>query len=69
MARKSFDELGINEKKCATCGKIFFPTALHVYKRNYGRAGRTKYFCKYSCMTAWDRAHPHKRQVIKGEMQ
>lgn len=68
MAKKDFDEIGINEQKCATWGKIFFPTALHVYKRNYGRVGRTKYFCKYTCMTAWDREHPH-RQNIAGRKQ
>ena len=59
---------GITERICPICGKAFIPAPLHVYKRNYGRPGRTKYFCKYSCMIAWDRAHPRKRQVIKGEM-
>lgn len=56
---------GITEKKCPVCGKIFIPAPLHVYKRNYGRVGRTKYLCSYHCMLAYDKEHPPKRGYTK----
>ena len=63
MAKKNFDDIGLNEQRRVTCGRIFFPAPLHVYKRNYGCVGRTKWFCKYTCMTAWDREHPHRHNI------
>lgn len=62
---KEVDAIGLNEKVCATCGKTFYPAPMHVFKRNYGRVGRTKWFCKYTCMLAWDREHPQKYTSMK----
>lgn len=58
MAKKKFNKdgiYGLEEKKCAVCGKVFIPAPLHVYKRML--QGRTKWFCSYHCLVAWDREH------------
>lgn len=40
------------ETKCAICGKIFYPTELHVYKDHHGL------YCSWTCY--------RKRDQIKG---
>lgn len=48
---------GFMEKTCAACGKIFYIHPGYVYKREMTEGGhhQTRYFCKYTCMTAHDR--------------
>lgn len=42
-----------NEKKCAECGKVIFPTPEWVFKvTNAGKV--VKYFCKYSCKKRYE---------------
>lgn len=48
---------GLNEKKCANCGKTIFPTPEHAYKEG------SVYFCKWTCMTAYRREREHARQI------
>lgn len=60
MAKKRYNQdgiYGLEEKKCAICGKMFIPAPQHVYKRTYGTGGGTKWFCSYHCLVAWDRDH------------
>lgn len=45
----------LETRNCALCGKEFVPAVYHTYRRVEGR--KTKWFCKYTCMTAYDRAH------------
>lgn len=47
------------EKKCAHCGKVFFPTKYHAYKEAYN--GHTKWFCKYTCMLRYREKHKKKK--------
>lgn len=49
---------GLEEKKCAVCGKVFIPAPLHVYKRHYSNL--IKWFCSYHCLVAWDKTHPRR---------
>lgn len=47
------------EKKCATCGKDMYAGEDWAYKRR--KTGqRTKWFCSYKCMRAWDAKHDGK---------
>ena len=55
----------LNERVCYTCGKKFIPAPQHVYKRKYGAGGSTKWFCKPTCMYAWDRVHSRKYTTMK----
>lgn len=59
------DVYGLTEKKCPICGKKFVPAPQHVYKRKYGAGGRARWFCKYTCMLAWDREHPKKYTTMR----
>ncbi len=43
------------DRKCKWCGKRFVPTAERGWK------SRGKYFCRYSCMRAWERADDAKK--------
>lgn len=49
------DKLIYAQRTCAHCGKEFYPTPIWAYKRTYGT--REKTFCKYTCLTAYDREH------------
>lgn len=44
------------EGKCAYCGErfVYYPCT-HIYKRRYKK--RIRYFCKPSCLRAWDEDH------------
>lgn len=44
------------EKKCAQCGKIFYPAYAHVFKRD------GLWFCRCSCENAFLRAKEEKRK-------
>lgn len=47
------------EKKCAACGKDMYAGEDWAYKRR--KTGqRTKWFCSYKCMRAWDAKHDGK---------
>jgi len=45
------------EKKCAQCGKIFYPAYGHVFKRE------STWFCGYSCENAFLRAEESRRKM------
>lgn len=47
------------EKKCAICGKDMYAGEDWAYKRRTG-GERTKWFCSYKCMRAWDAKHDGK---------
>ncbi len=47
------------EKKCAICGKDMYAGEEWAYKRKIG-GERTKWFCSYKCMRAWDAKHEKK---------
>ena len=56
-------ELG-EERICDKCGKRFYIplVSLWTYKtisfdKKKKEAGKIKYFCKYTCMTAWQREY------------
>ena len=48
------------EKKCAICGKDMYAGEDWAYKRRIG-GERTKWFCSYKCMRAWDAKHEPKQ--------
>lgn len=48
------------EKKCAACGKDMYAGENWAYKRRIG-GERTKWFCSYKCMRAWDAKHEPKQ--------
>lgn len=53
----------LETRKCEFCGKRFVPAIYHTYRRTTERA--TKWFCKYTCMTAYDKSREHvKRRDI-----
>ena len=54
-----------DEHKCGTCKKWFLITDLSqwVYKRPY--KGRTKLFCSWTCMRAFDRKMEEQRKQAK----
>lgn len=45
-------------QKCKCCGKEFFPTAYHVYKK------KGMYYCSWSCLRRAERSKPPKKIVI-----
>ena len=47
------------EKKCAICGKDIYAGEEWAYKRRE-KSERTKWFCSYKCMRAWDAKHGQK---------
>lgn len=47
------------EKKCAICGKDMYAGEDWAYKRRIG-GERTKWFCSYKCMRAWDAKNGQK---------
>ena len=47
------------EKKCTTCGKDMYAGEEWAYKRRDGK-GKTKWFCSYKCMRAFDAKHDGK---------
>ena len=51
----------LTERKCTHCGRTFVPAPYHAWKRVVGT--RTNWFCRYTCMTAWDRDNPHKKHI------
>ena len=51
------------EKKCAACGKDMYAGEDWAYKRRIGGA-RTKWFCSYKCMRAWDAKHDGKNAKV-----
>lgn len=64
-------ELGEN-RVCDQCGKAFYMPAADMWcykKLSYGHAlkesSKTKYFCKYTCMTAWERNYEAKKEIRK----
>lgn len=48
---------GLNEKKCATCGRSIFPSPDYAYKEG------SAYFCKWTCMTAYRRERERARKT------
>ena len=52
----SFDFPGLFEKRCAQCGKIFYPAYRHVFKQG------CKWFCKYSCENSFMREQQNKQK-------
>lgn len=51
------------EKKCAVCGKDMYAGEDWAYKRR--KTGqRTKWFCSYKCMRAWDAKHDGKNAAV-----
>lgn len=60
-------EFGIVEAKCETCGKVFIVRPGWVFVRYTNASMRTgkKTFCKYTCMTAYDRKIAEKKQKSK----
>ena len=51
------------EKKCAACGKDMYAGEDWAYKRR--KTGqRTKWFCSYKCMRAWDAKHDGKNAAV-----
>lgn len=58
MAKKKYNKdgiYGLEDKKCAVCGKVFIPAPLHVYKRRHTNTMR--WFCSYHCLVAWYKEH------------
>lgn len=53
------------EKKCAICGKDMYAGEDWVFKRKIG-GERTKWFCSYKCMRAWDAKHEPKQKRPAG---
>lgn len=51
------------EKKCAVCGKDMYAGEDWAYKRRTG-GERTKWFCSYKCMRAWDAKHDGKNAKV-----
>ena len=51
------------EKKCAICGKDMYAGEDWAYKRRIG-GERTKWFCSYKCMRAWDAKHDGKNAKV-----
>lgn len=51
------------EKKCAVCGKDMYAGEDWAYKRRTG-GNRTKWFCSYKCMRAWDAKHDGKNAKV-----
>ena len=51
------------EKKCAVCGKDMYAGEEWAYKRRIG-GERTKWFCSYKCMRAWDAKHDGKNAKV-----
>jgi uncharacterized OB-fold protein len=37
--------IGLEEKKCAKCGKLFVPSYHHTFKQK----GKGKYWCSWTC--------------------
>ena len=54
---------GITEAVCAHCGKKFCPSPYQSFK------DRNKYFCKYTCMTAFQRARLDRLQFNDKEVK
>ena len=52
------------EKKCAICGKDIYAGEEWAYKRRE-KSERTKWFCSYKCMRAWDAKHGPKQKKIQ----
>ena len=48
------------EKKCAICGKDIYAGEEWAYKRRE-KSERTKWFCSYKCMRAYDAKHGPKQ--------
>ena len=72
MARKSIriDAFGILDVKCKTCGKAMsVRPAQYAYIRYTNTKEKTgrKFFCKYTCMTAYDREQAEKKKKRKKE--
>lgn len=53
------------EKKCAVCGKDMYAGEDWAYKRRSG-GERTKWFCSYKCMRAFDAKHGQKETRTAG---
>ncbi len=51
------------EKKCMTCGKDMYAGEEWAYKRR-DEKGKTKWFCSYKCMRAWDAKHDGKNAKV-----
>lgn len=51
---------GFREIKCDFCGRNFIYNPHSVYRRV---EKRTKHFCKYTCMTAYDRERAEKKKA------
>ena len=49
------------EKKCAICGKDIYAGEEWAYKRRE-KSERTKWFCSYKCMRAYDAKHGQKKR-------
>ena len=56
------------EKKCAICGKDIYAGEEWAYKRRE-KSERTKWFCSYKCMRAYDAKHGSKQVPDIEEME
>lgn len=52
------------ETRCHLCKERFSRTSAHAYTRK-NRYGHEIYFCKYSCMRAWDKAQEERNEQRK----
>ena len=59
---------GPKEKKCAICGKDIYAGEEWAYKRRL-KGERTKWFCSYKCLRAWDAKTEPKQKKIQVDME
>ena len=57
--------LDLIEKKCAFCGKIFYPTYNHAFVAGNKDGRPRQYFCKYTCMLRYREEKAKKRKYKK----
>ena len=55
--------IGIIEKKCPICGRIYVvhDTQTYAYKR-HDKKHKIYYFCSWGCLRRWDALHPSPNQ-------
>ena len=60
--RVTSEGASLADGKCPVCGKAFaYYAGLWAYKIILRRGGRILYFCSWSCLCAWRKAHPDMR--------
>ncbi|MBO7310610.1 MAG: hypothetical protein J6U86_04385 [Clostridia bacterium] len=57
--------LELIEKKCAWCGRVFYPAYNHAFVEGH-KDGRPRfYFCKYTCMLRYREDKAKRRKYRK----